>query len=354
MTLHGRKDATPNLATYVHNIELMASSSHGFEDMPALARQKPQSHQAPQMGSQTTKKRKRHDDDDNFWGLIALILGTLCACAGLAGFLIHDSMKTPPRWPTVSAISDITTSHNDWLKVHDTDSQRKNIPKIIKSCETSMTHMRATIKHSDMHNRQRLQQGMQAFSFETDEVVSKFIAWNSFAQATVDETQNLNDHVLKTTAPVNDVGGFRGRWTQVRGLLSQEGRRIGAPLQYLKEERTHLLNNLDTVGVHLQTIAELLRDEEASLDSQDKDSTERRTALKGMLEMVTKTHRVINHVQVTVKTSGRGLERLRQVVWGIENNSGYASEDIPLCLSNIQAAVDRLGDMWKPNKCGSK
>ncbi|KAI8711683.1 hypothetical protein NCS52_01432500 [Fusarium sp. LHS14.1] len=337
MTLHGRKNTAPKLAANVHNIQ-MASSSHGFEDMPALAGQKPQSHQAPQMGSQTTKKRERHDDDDRFWSLIALILA-LCACAGFAGFLIHDSLKTPPRWPTASAINDINTSHNYWLNAY--GSKGGSTPKIIKSCETAMTHMRAAIKHSDMRNGEDLEQRMRIFSFDTDELISKFIAWDSLAQATADETQNLKNHILKIMAPGNDVGGLTARWRDVRELLSQEGRRIGGRLQYLKEQRTPLLKSLDTVGVHLQSIAKLLRDEEASLDPDDKDSTERREVLGGMLHLAMRTHGVINNQQATIKVWGRGLERLRQAVWGIEDNSRCEGRDIPLCLSNIQDAIDR-------------
>ncbi|KAI8649918.1 hypothetical protein NCS56_01442900 [Fusarium sp. Ph1] len=276
----------------------------------------------------------------------------LCACVGFASYVIFTP-NIPSRWPTASAINDIVTSHNKWQKAYCISSEHGGIPKL-KAYETTMTHMRATIKHSDMRNRQTLEQGMQAFSFDTDEVISKFVAWDSLSQVAVDEVQNLNNHVLKFTASGKDVGDVTGRFRQLRGLLSQEGRRIGGRLQYLKEERSSLLTNLDTVGVHLRTIAELLRDEEASLDPEDKDSTERAKILKGMLQLVTETHRLINHLQITVKTSGRSLERLRQAVWGIEDNSRCDTREIPLCLSNIQAAVDGLGHVWKPSKPGSQ
>jgi hypothetical protein len=351
MTLHGRKDAVPNFAALVSNTKTTASSSHGFENTPVSACQSSQSHQAPQIGCQTTEKRKQQDDD--FWSIIALVLA-LCACAAFACFVTHDSMKTPLRWPTASAVSDIATSHSNWQKAYGISTEHGDIPKLLKSCETTMTHMRAAIKHSDMHNRQSLEHEMQAFSFDTDEVISKFVAWDNVAQVAVDEVQNLNNHVLKTTASGKDVGDLMGRFRQLRGLLSQEGRRIGGRLQHLKEQRPCLLDSLDTVGVHLRTIAELLRDEETSLDREDKDSTERAKVLEGMLQLVTSTHRVINHLQITVKTSGRGLERLRQAVWGIEDNSRCDTRDIPLCLYNVQAAIDGLGDVWNPNKSGSQ
>ncbi|RSL54802.1 hypothetical protein CEP54_009664 [Fusarium duplospermum] len=278
-----------------------------------------------------------------------------------------DAMKTPSssptvstindtsaRWPTVGAINDIATSHTNWQRTYGLGTQHGDIPKLIKSCETTMTHMRTAIKHSDMRNRQNLEQEMEAFSFATDELITRFVAWDSLAQATIDETQNLSNHVLGSTVSWNDLSDFTGRNRKLRELSSHEGRRIGGRLQYLKENQSRLLASLDTVGVHLRTIAEFLRDEEASLDPKGKDFTERAKILERMLQLVTRTHRVINNLQITVKTSGRGLERLRQAIWGIEDKSRCATEEMPLCLQNIQAAVDRLDSVWKPPKPGAQ
>lgn len=342
MTLHAKKTTAPNFAAFVSDTQATASAHQG-----------PQSHLAPQtgcQGSQTTNKRKQQA---YFGSLIALIL-VLCACAAFAYFPLHDSMKTPPRWPTASAISDIATSHSNWQKAYGISTEHGDTPKFLKTCETTMTHMGVVIKHSDMHNRQSLEHEVQAFSFDTDETINKFVAWDSLAQAAVDEVQNLNNHVLRSVGSLHDRSDPTGRNRQLRELLRQEGRRIGGRLQHLKEQRPSLLNSLDTIGVHLRTIAELLRDEETSLDPEDKDSTERVKVLEGMLQLVKNTHRMINHLQITVKMSGRGLERLHQAVWGIEDISRYDTREIPLCLYNIQAAVDRLGNAWKPNKSGSQ
>ncbi|RTE81312.1 hypothetical protein BHE90_004185 [Fusarium euwallaceae] len=343
----------PDFASFNLNASTTASTNHGFKETPGY--QSTQSYQGTKTGSQRsqTKNKQKGQDDDDFWILVAII--AFISCGALLGFVVCGSMKTTPaRWPTANAINDIATSHTNWQRTYGIGTQHGDIPKLIKSCETTMTHMRTAIKHSDMRNRQSLEQEMEAFSFAIDEAITRFVAWDSLAQATVDETQNLNNHVLGSAVSWNDVSGLTGRNRKLRELSSSEGRRIGGRLQYLKEIQAPLLASLDTVGVRLRTISEFLRDEEASLDHKHKDFILRAKVLEKMLQLVTSTHRVVNNLQITVKTSGRGLERLRQAIWGIEDMSRCADGAMPLCLDNIQAAVDRLDGVWKPSKAGTQ
>lgn len=272
-------------------------------------------------------------------------------------YLWQESPEAPLPWPTADAIGGIITSHNNWEEVYGLGNRYKCLPQTIKNYETTMTHMRVAIKHSDMGNREGLEQGMEAFSLGIDELISKLVAWDSLAQATVEEIQNLSDYTARSTPgwAADDFLDLRTRRNrQLHHLLDQEGRKIVGRLDYLKEEEPSLLGGSNMAGVHLRTIAEFLRDEVASLDPEGGQFAKRACSLDKMLEVVVGGHRMINNLQVTVKKSGAGLERLRQAIMGIGYKTGCETREMSLYLDNIQHAIDSLGDVWKPHRSGSQ
>lgn len=337
---------TPTASSSSSEFDLLDSTQlHSAPKTPSAARQSPPYEPSHEVDDQVKKMFR------NIFIVAAYSFAIMVGIAWYTVHIHHEPPKTSLLWPTVNSTDVIITSYNNWEDIHGFGNGYEYVPQAIKHYETTITHMRAAIKHSAMRNRKSLEEEMQAFSAETDQVISKLVTWDSLAQATVEEIQNTSDFAVKSTPGwTSDTNDHKRKNKELRKLLSKESRKIGGHLDCVQRKSPSLLQGLDIVGMHLRTIADLLQGEEASLDSKDKEFANRAYPLRKMAEVVMEGQKMISNLEVTVKKSTNGLERLHQAVRGIEDKAGCDTKKMSLCLDNIQDAVDRLGDAWKPYK----